>query len=65
MWSTFIMDLLLMLQAYGHPLSAGSDASLFDFNANGVIDMYDFLQMLSQQPPPPPLNETPCCTSRM
>lgn len=54
MWSTFIMDFLLMLQAYGEPLTAGSQASAFDFNGNGLIDMYDFLHMLQNQPPPPP-----------
>lgn len=53
MWSTYIMDLLLLLQAYGTDIAPGSDASAFDFNMNGVIDMYDFLQMLSQQPPLP------------
>lgn len=50
MWSDFIMDLLLMLQAYGTELTPGSDASAFDFNGNGMIDMYDFLQMLTKQP---------------
>ena len=40
MWSTYIMDLLLLLQAYE-----------LDFNGNGIIDMVDFLEMLSQQPP--------------
>ena len=51
MWSTYIMDLLLLLQAYGHEVAVGSDAWQFDYNGNGVIDMYDFLQHLSQQPP--------------
>lgn len=51
MWSTFIMDFLLMLQAYGTYPSPDSQAILFDFNNNGVIDMYDFLQMLANQPP--------------
>jgi len=45
------MNLLLMLTAYGMPLTPGSDASQFDFNGNGQIDMYDFLEYLSQQPP--------------
>lgn len=45
------MNLLLMLQAMGHPFAPGSDASEFDFNGNGVIDMHDFLEYLSQQPP--------------
>lgn len=53
MWSTYIMDLLLLLQAFGNEVAPGSDASAFDFNLNGVIDMYDFLQMLSKQPPLP------------
>ncbi len=51
MWSDFIMNLLLMLMAYGTELTPGSEASQFDFNGNGIIDMYDFLDMLSQQPP--------------
>jgi len=51
MWSNFIMDLLLMLQAYGSSPSKDSDAAAFDYNANGIIDMYDFLEMLAQQPP--------------
>ena len=44
------MDLLLVLQAFGTEISPGSDASAFDFNSNGIIDMYDFLEMLSSQP---------------
>lgn len=51
MWSTYIMDLLLLLQAYGTMPPPGSDAYELDFNGNGVIDMYDFLEMLSMQPP--------------
>lgn len=51
MWSTYIMDLLLLLQAYGTNPAAGSEAAAFDFNANGTIDMADFLTMLAQQPP--------------
>tara|TARA_Y100000114_G_scaffold132108_1_gene130687 strand:- start:146 stop:316 length:171 start_codon:yes stop_codon:yes gene_type:complete len=51
MWSTYIMDLLLLLGAYGTTPSSGSEASAFDFNGNGSIDMFDFLEMLSQQPP--------------
>ena len=50
MWSTYIMDLLLMLQAFGVELTPGSDASAFDFNSNGIIDLYDLLQHLSMQP---------------
>jgi hypothetical protein len=51
MWSTYIMDFLLLLQYYGESVSAGSQVGAFDFNGNGIIDMYDFLTMLSQQPP--------------
>ena len=51
MWSTYIMDLLLLLQAYGTSPDPESDAASFDFNGNGVIDMVDFLEMLSRQPP--------------
>jgi len=49
-WSTYIMDLLLLLQAYGTSPSQGSQSSELDFNANGIIDMVDFLEMLSRQP---------------
>ena len=51
MWSTYIMDLLLLLGAYGTTPSPGSHVASFDFNGNGSIDMFDFLEMLSQQPP--------------
>ena len=51
MWSTYIMDLLLLLQAYGTTPFPGSDAYQLDFNGNGIIDMVDFLEMLSRQPP--------------
>lgn len=51
MWSTYIMNFLLLLTAYGTEPSPGSQASEFDFNQNGVIDMEDFLHMLSLQPP--------------
>ena len=51
MWSTFIMDLLLLLQAFGTCPSPGSQAAEFDFNNNGTIDMADFIHMLSLQPP--------------
>ena len=51
MWSTYIMDLLLLLQAYGTYPTPGSDVWAFDFNGDGLIGMYDLLQMLSQQPP--------------
>ena len=45
------MDLLLLLQAFGNYPPPGSDAAQFDFNSNGVIDMSDFIHMLSLQPP--------------
>jgi len=51
MWSTYIMDFLLLLQAYGTTPAPGSQASELDFNSNGIIDMVDFLEMLSRQPP--------------
>jgi|TARA_R100000479_G_C6211866_1_gene138509 hypothetical protein len=51
MWSTYIMDLLLLLQAYGTTPPPDSQAYELDFNGNGIIDMVDFLEMLSQQPP--------------
>ena len=52
-WSNWIMDFLLMLSAYGIALTPGSDASEFDFNSNGEIDMQDILTFLSYQPPLP------------
>ena len=45
------MNLLLLLTAYGNEYQPGSDVAAFDFNNNGVIDMQDFLHMLSLQPP--------------
>lgn len=45
------MDLLLLLQAYGTYPPPDSAAAALDFNGDGLIGMYDFLQMLSQQPP--------------
>jgi len=51
MWSTYIMDLLLLLQAYGSSPDPEDQAYALDFNGNGIIDMVDFLEMLSQQPP--------------
>lgn len=51
MWSTYIMDLLLLLQAYGSSPDPEDDAYRLDFNGDGVISMYDFLEMLAQQPP--------------
>ena len=53
MWSTFIMDLLLLLQAFGTNPPPGSQAYELDFNNNGTIDMADFIHMLSLQPPLP------------
>jgi len=52
-WSNWIMDFLLMLQAFGTALTPGSDASEFDFNNNGQIDMQDIITFLSYQPPLP------------
>ena len=49
-WSNWIMDFLLMLAAYGTPLTLGSDASEFDFNGNGQIDGFDIMDMLAMQP---------------
>lgn len=51
MWSTYIMDLLLLLQAYGSSPEPEADAYALDFNGDGLIGMYDFLEMLAQQPP--------------
>lgn len=52
MWSTYIMDMLLLLANFGNEISPDSHAACLDFNGNGMIDMLDFLHMLSQQPPP-------------
>ena len=52
-WSNWIMDFLLMLSAFGNPLSPSDDAYAFDFNNNGQIDMQDVLTFLSYQPPLP------------
>ena len=51
MWSTYIMDLLLLLQAYGSSPDPEDDAYRLDFNGDGLISMYDFLEMLANQPP--------------
>ena len=56
--SNWIMNFLLMLSAYGTPLSPESDASEFDFNNNGQIDIQDILTFLSYQPPPDEVGET-------
>lgn len=51
MWSNYIMNLLMLLQAFGTSPSPGSQAAAFDFNGNGVIDSADLMEMLAQQPP--------------
>ncbi len=51
MWSTYIMDLLLLLANFGQSVDPGSHAACMDFDQDGWISMYDFLQMLSGQPP--------------
>ena len=48
--SNWIMNFLLMLSAYGNPLSPSDDAWEFDFNGNGFIDISDIMDMLSRQP---------------
>ena len=45
------MDLLLLLQAFGTSPSPDSEAYRLDLDGNGIINMVDFLEMLSQQPP--------------
>ena len=52
MLSTWFMNFLLMLSAFGIPLTPGSDASEFDFNGNGQIDVFDIMDMLAMQPSP-------------
>ena len=47
----WIMNFLLMLSAYGNPLSPSDDAWEFDFNGNGIIDSSDIMEMLSLQIP--------------
>jgi len=51
MWSNYIMDFLLLLANFGKEISEDSNATVVDFNGNGMIDMFDFLQMLGNQPP--------------
>lgn len=51
MYSTFIMNLLLILMAIGNPVTKGDDAYQFDFNGNGVIDMDDLLELLAYDQP--------------
>ena len=48
--SNWIMNFLLMLSAFGNPLSPSDDAWEFDFNGNGFIDIFDIMDMLSMQP---------------
>ena len=48
--SSWIMNFLLMVAAYGSPLTPQDDAWEFDFNGNGFIDYNDILEMLSMQP---------------
>ena len=48
--SNWIMNFLLMLSAFGNPLSPNDDAWEFDFNGNGFIDIFDIMDMLSMQP---------------
>ena len=48
--STWLMNFLLMVAAYGLPLTPQDDAWEFDFNNNGFIDYSDILEMLSMQP---------------
>ena len=57
--SVWIMDFLLVLQAYGTEFTPGSDVSVFDFNGNGIIDVMDILQMLWNEPSGPPKTELP------
>tara|TARA_R110001599_G_scaffold259769_1_gene460223 strand:+ start:142 stop:309 length:168 start_codon:yes stop_codon:yes gene_type:complete len=46
------MNFLLMLSAFGNPLSPGDDAWEFDFNGNGQIDVFDIMDMLAMKPSP-------------
>ena len=48
--SSWIMNFLLMVSAYGLPLTPQDDAWEFDFNGNGFIDIFDIMDMLSMQP---------------
>ena len=48
--ANWIMNFLLMLSAYGNPLTPSDDAWEFDFNGNGQIDTQDLMTMLSMQP---------------
>ena len=46
------MNFLLMLSAFGNPLSPSDDAWEFDFNGNGQIDVFDIMDMLAMKPSP-------------
>ena len=48
--STWLMNFLLMVAAYGLPLTPQDDAWEFDFNGNGFIDYSDIIEMLASQP---------------
>ena len=48
--SNWTMNFLLMLSALGNPLPPSDDAWEFDFNGNGLIDIFDIMDMLSMQP---------------
>jgi len=52
MLSTWLMNFLLMLSAFGNPLSPSDDAWEFDFNGNGQIDVFDIMDMLAMKPSP-------------
>jgi len=58
MLSNWIMNFLLMLSAFGNPLSPNDDAWEFDFNGNGSIDVQDIMTMLSSQPSSKEVGET-------
>lgn len=48
--SSWIMNFLLMISAFGISLTPDDSAWEFDFNGNGFIDYNDILEMLSLQP---------------
>jgi len=52
MLSTWLMNFLLMLSAFGNPLTPSDDAWEFDFNGNGQIDVFDIMDMLAIKPSP-------------
>jgi len=52
MLSTWLMNFLLMLSAFGNPLTPSDDAWEFDFNGNGQIDVFDIMDMLAMKPSP-------------